>query len=398
MVTGLLVALTVAASNPAASSSQPATSAWAADEAPFLTRHVQLTFPDRFVRAGEQYFDHQSPPKWVVFQAIERPAAGVEPDTHYAMFAAELARDADGRVTGLGEAIRLSPPGSANTCGWFHPTSPGTVIFGSTITPPESTDSPGYSRDRQRYSWQFPREMEVVSVSGVGSPATKPASPTALFSRPGYDAECSYSADGRFLLYTHVDPTTNDPNIWVYDTRTDRHHALVTARGYDGGPFFSPDGKWITYRSDRRGNNVLQLYVAELAFGNDGDPAVPIGVLREIQLTSEAPGRPEREQAVSWCPYFHPSGKYVVYATSEVGHHNYEVFALEIDADKPADQLRRSRVTHAAGFDGLPTFSADGSLMMWTSQRGAKREGEERPSSQMWLAEVVGEPAWTAGK
>ena len=52
-------------------------------------------------------------------------------------------------------------------------------------------------------------------------------------------------------------------------------------------------------------------------------------------------------------------------------------------------------------------ISADGRTMMWTSQRGPLAEGEERPSSQLWVARVAegafedldtlfGEPAETA--
>ena len=41
------------------------------------------------------------------------------------------------------------------------------------------------------------------------------------------------------------------------------------------------------------------------------------------------------------------------------------------------------------GFDGLPVFSDCGTSMIWTSQRGPKVEGEERPSSQVWVARVV---------
>ncbi len=411
LLAGAVLSQMLRAVAPEAAQPPAAQADWRAAEAPLLTRHVQLTFPDKFIKAGEQYFDHQSPPGWIVFQAIERPAAGQEPDPNYAMYVARLTRGGDGGITGIEGPIRLSGPGSSNTCGWFHPTEPGTVIFGSTLRPPAAADSPGYSRDRQRYSWQFPTEMEIVTAMVRPIAAEHPGAdaklretlktveavcgPHELFSRPGYDAECSFSKDGRFVVYTHVDPTNNDPNIWIYDTKRERHYPIVTARGYDGGPFFSPDGKWLCYRSDRKGDNVLQLYLAELAFGDDGDSGVPIGVSREIQLTQETPGKPDSEQAVSWCPYFHPTGGYLVYATSEVGHQNYEVFAIEVSPGKARDELRKARVTHAPGFDGLPAFSGDGKLMIWTSQRGAKRADEQRPSSQMWIAEVAGEPVWT---
>ena len=32
-------------------------------------------------------------------------------------------------------------------------------------------------------------------------------------------------------------------------------------RSYNGGPFFSPDGKRIVFRSDRKKKDYLQIYV-----------------------------------------------------------------------------------------------------------------------------------------
>ncbi len=428
---------------------------WRTLEAPYLTRYVQLTKPEDFSRAGEAYFDHQKPARWVVFQAIPRPAPGQAPDTNYGMYIAKLARDAAGVVTGIETPTLISAPGSYNTCGWFHPTRSGVITWGSTMVAPTMTDAPGYSRDRRRYSWQFPPETQVVSESQPecladtlyairlesdkrwarehpGEPPQQPSmgalnpnralvgfEPGPLFSRPGYDAEGSFSADGRFYLYTHVDPANNDPNLWIFDTTTKSHTPIVTARGYDGGPFFHPDfpnTPWICYRSDRRGDNNLQLFIGEIAMGNDGDPSVPIGLAREIQVTDD-------EGIVNWCPFWHPTGVYLVFASSAVSHANYEVFAIKVDrgtvAPRPAapgakpeegastqvpatmvpvSEWPRVRVTSATGFDGLPAFSADGGLMMWTSQRGPMIAGEQRPSSQLWIAEVVGEPAWNAAR
>jgi Tol biopolymer transport system component len=151
---------------------------------------------------------------------------------------------------------------------------------------------------------------------------------------------------------------------------------LTTHSGYDGGPFFSPDGRRLCYRSDRRGDDLLQVFVAELAFDAGGRLT---GSAREFQLTDNL--------HVNWAPYWHPAGRHLVYTTSELGHENYEVFL--IDADSGAESgttkygTRRRRVTHAPGFDGLPVFDARGERLMWTSQRSADR------SSQVWLADFV---------
>ena len=80
----------------------------------------------------------------------------------------------------------------------------------------------------------------------------------------------------------------------------------------------------------------------------------------------------------------------MLYASSEVSHGNYEVFAIRFDADNPEKQQTPIRITHAAGFDGLPVFSADGEYMMWTAQRGDDRSPDGKASSQLWIAKWNG--------
>ena len=353
----------------------------------FKTRPVRLTSPEQFSRAGEAYFSPDR--KWIIFQAVP-----VEEETGgspvYAMFVASLVYDGEGNPTGIEQPIRLSGKGSANTCGWFHPTLPGVVLYGSTITEPANQDNAAFQREDSRYSWEFPREMEIVSqtirqivereVTNTSLRAELLARPDVgrpipIFSRDGYDAEGSWSPDGRFILYTHVDPGDEDGDLYVYDIAKDSHTPLVTAPGYDGGPFFSPDGTRITYRSDRDLNDLLQLYVSDLAFGPDGSP---VGIARETRLTDDG--------HVNWAPFFHyPSGDYLLYATSNVSHRNYEVFAIASGLTSDGRQPSPVRVTNADGFDGLPVFCPAGELVMWTGQRDEPDETGRR-SSQLYIA------------
>lgn len=445
--TTLLLAGTVHAQAPA----KPDAPAWQgqsdsdkAAESELLADHVQLTSRDNFVKAGEAYFDHQTPPAWVVFQAVPVPKDGKDPEPFYSMFVAKL-RYENGKIVGIEPAIRISPDASANTCGWFHPQKPFTVLFGSTLTTPASREKPGFRVGTRSYVWQFPDEMEVVerSVSQIEKDIITPGElgkqlqgyrtlledkmpainelrkqdkmdefnrqldalwadadqkyPLAraiknwtgakpVFEKPKYTAECSYSKDGRFILYAQVRAELtrgkDDADIWVYDTQTGEHHALVTADGYDGGPFFSPDGTRICYRSDRKGDDLLQLFVADLKFEN----GVPVGIERETQITAN--------EHVNWAPFWHPSGEYLIYGTSEISHANYEVFAVQVPARgtpshrvDPA-KLTHRRITFAPGADVLPVFSDDGARMMWTAQRGPMAAGETKPSSQVWVARV----------
>jgi len=353
---------------------------WVEAEGPILSNTVPLTSREVFYKAGEQYFSPDA--SKIIFQAVPVPEAGQLPDVHYSMYVADVIRDEDGHITGLGEPVLVSAPGSANTCGWFHPINEGEIIFGSTLVPPAVEDGPGQKHVGGKYEWQFPAEMDLVTASLRAFGAEHDRDPAPLFVQPDYDAEGSYSPDGRFVLYAHVDRQKSidlgraDADIHVYDTKTGTHIPLVTESGYDGGPFFSPDMSWICYRSARFSERNLQLFAAELDYAPDGSIR---GIKREVQLTDN--------DHVNWAPYFHPSGRFMVYTTSELGHTNYEVYAIEFDPDKPMDELWKHRITNAEGFDGLPVFSRDGRTMIWCAQRGPLAEGEGRPSSQIWVAE-----------
>lgn len=375
---------------------------WRNLEAPVLTDHVQLTDRDMFVKAGESYFSPDG--RWIVFQATPTPEKGKDADPFYAMYVARLAHGPDGSITGLEHITRLSAPGSANTCGWFHPTQPWRVLFGSTRVPPSDKHKSGFQVGTNRYVWMFPEEMDVVEslvpairadFTGAADATGNPSTPGVIIERPNYDAECSYDPTGRFVLYSHIeDELANgrpDANIYIFDTLTRKTRPIVVAPGYDGGPFFSPDGKRICYRSDRKGNDLLQVFVSDLRFEPDehGVP-VPVGISREFQVTSN--------DHVNWGPFWHPSGRFLVYASSEVSHRNYEIFAVALDAvamEQAAAghpegtipvELSRARVTHADGADVLPVFNPQGNLMMWTCQRGPTTQGEQKPSSQVWVA------------
>ncbi|MBX3358954.1 MAG: PD40 domain-containing protein [Phycisphaeraceae bacterium] len=362
---------------------------WPTLEAPLLRYQTQITSRDMFVKAGEAYFSPDS--KWIIFQAVPVPKEGEQVDPFYSMYVAKLVRNQAGQVTGIATPILVSPPGSANTCGWFHPTEPWRILFGSTIGAPANTQKSGFSVGERKYVWMFPEEMDVVTRvvpeiaaddPAAAAPTPSDTSPQRLVARNNYDAECSWSKNGRFVLYAHVrDEQTRgrpDADIFVYDTKTNQHYPLVTGEGYDGGPFFSPDEKLICYRSDRKGDDLLQLYVAELLYNEEG---VPVGITREHALTDDS--------NVSWAPFFHPSGRLLVYGTSAQGHQNYEVYTCEVDLDSPPSRIAKRRVTFADGADVLPVFSPDGSLFMWTAQRGPLAAGEQRPSSQLWIAECT---------
>ena len=338
-----------------------------------LVRPTQLTFPDRFMKAGEAYFDPSG--TRVVFQAIERRSDGEPEGPHYAMYVADLVRVDAGnkameRPYALSNIRRVSPPGSANTCGWFAPREPHTLYFASTVTAPADGPTPGYQRDGRTYRWSFPPEMRIVKVDLRKADGTAVSLQPVTGDGKGYVAEGAISADGRTLLFTRL--VDGEGDLFALDLPTGQITQLVQAPGYDGGAFFSPDGSRMVWRGDRNRDNLLQLYMARVR--RDASGRV-LGVEGERPLTQDG--------HVNWAPYWTPDGRAVAFATSREGHRNYEVFAVRVPAHDDAALPVPQRVTAAEGADLLPALSPDGRLLMWTSQRGEGR------SSQLWIAGVA---------
>ena len=132
-----------------------------------------------------------------------------------------------------------------------------------------------------------------------------------------------------------------DPSYFgeIYIMRADADGSgvrrLTNVPGYDGGPFFSPDGKRIIWRRfDERGV-IADVWTMNL----DGTD--------QRQITDFG--------AMSWAPYIHPSGRYILFASNKLGFENFEVFMVDIDGTKEP-----VRVTYSDGFDGLPVPSPDG--------------------------------------
>lgn len=349
---------------------------FAQDEAGILANHVQLTFADQFDRAGEAYFSPDG--RRIIFQAVELPGLDETIEEHYQMYVADLVRNRDGVITGIDGLKRLSPPGSSSTCGWFHPTEPDRVIFGCTVVPPKEPKKAGYQREGRDYTWSFPPEMDIVSCDVTKADGSARTLERLVEDPDAYLAECVISSDARHLVYCERPRGEGNSagDLKIMDLATRRVVTIADRSGYDGGPFFSPDGRRLCYRSDRRGNDLLQIFVAELAFDTDGRVT---GLEREFQLTDNP--------HVNWAPFWHPNGRYLIYTTSQMGHENYEVFMLDADSGYGGAPsrfgTRKRRITHARGFDGLPVFDADGRLMMWTSQRG------DGGSSQIWVADFL---------
>ena len=302
-----------------------------------------------FPRAGEGYFspDGQS----IVYQAypIGYP--------FYQIYTQKL----DG-----GAPLRLSPGRGRTTCAYFT-TDAKRILFASSHTDPKIEDTEKAGRDlaaqggRRRYLWDFDPHMDLYTINVDGTGLKR------LTDAPGYDAEGSYSSDGKHIVFTSS--RDGDPDLFIMDADGSNVRQLTNVPGYDGGPFFSPDNQWVIFRSDRQKEHMLQLF------------AISVDGKQEVQLTNNL-------DQVNWCPFFHPSGKYLVWSGADYSKGpqgaQFHLFTLDIEAT--ATELKGGKVTQITFepvHDVLPVFSPDGTKLMWTGTRNADK------TSQLWIADWV---------
>jgi TolB protein len=354
MLANLALAALLIAQPPAPPDTREADAA----EAKHLKNIRQVTFG--FAKAGEGYFRPDG--RGIIFQAVRPAQLSVfhQPKANeddYQIFTAELKPDATPKMVSTGKG--------KCTCAYYHPDGKSILFASSHLDPaivsgkaePSPPKGPAYSRAGANYRWDFDPSMDIFKADPDGSNLVR------ITDAPGYDAEGSYSPDGKQIIFTSF--RDGDADIYIMDADGKNVRRITAAKGYDGGPFFSPDGKRIIYRSDRKGNDNLQVFINNV----DGTAERP--------LTDN--------NTVNWGPYFHPDGRHIMYATGRHGHANYELYLMDVDTGT------EERITFREGFDGLPVFSPDGRKLMWTS---SGRDTDRK--SQLFIADFELGPPTTA--
>jgi Tol biopolymer transport system component len=335
-----------------------------AQESRFITNARQLILEGR--RSGEGYFSPDS--NRLIFQS-EREAG----NPFYQMYVLDLRN---------GDTSRLSPGTGKTTCGFFQP---GTdrVIFASThgdggaVAKQKAELDLRATGKQRRYAWDYDETFEIYSDKQDGTDLVN------LTNSPGYDAEGSFSPDGKQIVFCSLRsafPLEKLPperrsqyekdrswfgDIYVMNADGSNVRRLTDAPGYDGGPFFSPDGQRIVWRHFEENGMNADVWTMK----TDGSDKRRITDFKSM----------------SWAPFYHPSGKYIIFTTNKFGFENFELFIVDTNGEhEPV------RITFTNGFDGLPVFSPDGKKLCWTS--GRTSDGK----AQLFLADWNHEAALEA--
>ncbi|MCP4783997.1 MAG: M28 family peptidase [Fuerstiella sp.] len=323
-------------------------------EGRLIRRARQLTYEGR--RAGEGYFSADG--RQLIFQS-ER----YDGNPFFQIYLMNL---------DTGATEQISPGHGKTTCAWIHPNGKK-MLYASTQDDPAAKDEQKAelelraSGKERRYSWNYDDFFDIYEYDMASKEYRN------LTNAKGYDAEGSWSPDGKLIAFAsnrsgyeemlsdeqqkafELDPAWAN-EIYLMNADGSNLKRLTTSPGYDGGPFFAPDGKSICWRRFSENGATAEIMTMQL----DGTD--------QRQVT--------RLQAMSWAPYYHPSGQYLIFTTNKHGFANFELYIVDREGKKEP-----VRVSHTAGFDGLPVFTPDGTQLSWTTNRTTNSQ------SQIFLAD-----------
>ncbi|MFZ9708226.1 MAG: TolB family protein [Steroidobacteraceae bacterium] len=164
-----------------------------------------------------------------------------------------------------------------------------------------------------------------------------------------YEAEVTVSPDGKWIVFGRQ--IRGNMDLWVMKSDgTEERQITFTEDDQEGAPYFLPDNETILFRAWK-------------ASEYDRKPT-PMTIYTIRRDGSELKRRTFTDD-MNWAPFPTPDGKHFVFVRAETPR-NWEVYLGYLDGRTPP-----KRLTFDEGFDGFPSISPDGRKLVWTSSRSA---------------------------
>lgn len=266
---------------------------------------------------------------------------------------------------------RLSNGTGRTTCSYFYRDG-SRILYSSThAASPECPPGPDRSKG---YTWALYPTYDIYTAKPDGSDLK------VLYASPGYDAEATISPDGKKIVFT----SDHEGDLELYSMNMDGSNLkrLTNYPGYDGGAFYSADSKWITFRGNHITDPAELKEYQELLSQHLVRPSkleiyvMPADGGEAVQVT--------HNNAANFCPYFHPDGKRIIFASNmgDPKGRNFDLYMINTDG------TGQEQITFNPTFDGFPMFSPDGKQLVFASNRNDKVEGE----TNIFIADWVENP------
>ena len=245
------------------------------------------------------------------------------------------------------------------TCGYFLPDGKS-ILYGSTHE--ASAECPPDPDRSKGYVWPVTASYDIYVADLSGKILRK------FLPAPGYDAEATINWKNNKVVFTSM--RDGDLNLWSANVDGSHLKQLTKKLGYDGGAFFSADGKKMVWRShypvdaadekdyrDKLAHELvapmkMELWIADSDGGN------------AKQITNYG--------CASFAPSFSPDGKKIIFSSNKnkCDTRYFELFLMNTDG------TGLEQVTSVGDFNSFPMFSPDGKKLVFISNRDAKARYE----------------------
>jgi TolB protein len=261
----------------------------------------------------------------------------------------------------------LSNGDGKTTCAYFSPDSRH-IVYASTFKASSACPpKPDYSRG---YVWSLFPGFEIYRAKPDGSniePLTK---------TERYDAEATIRQDGTIVFTSLRD---GDLDIYTMDKDGNNVKRLTDELGYDGGPFWSYDGKQIVYRAHHpEGEKEKADYLSLLKDNLIRPSKLDLWVMNADGSNKR---RITNNGKANFAPFFFPDGKRIIFSSNmdDPKGRNFELYAINVDG------TGLERLTFNEVFDGFPMFSPDGKKLVFCSNRNAAKMGDTNVFIADWV-------------
>lgn len=273
---------------------------------------------------------------------------------------------------------RVSNGKGRTTCGWWMKNGKH-VIYSSTFeADAQCPPKPDFSKG---YVWPVYRTFKIYKSKPDGT-EIEPLFPKDLKpnEEPGYNAESVVSPDGKSIVF--CSDRGGDLDIWVMSSKGKKLKQLTNRLGYEGGPWWSPDGKQIAFRAyypetEKEKEDYISLFKQHLIRPTTLDLYVMNADGSNVRrITND-----RKDNIASFAPSWTPDGKALVFASnrSDPRHRKFEVYKINLDG------TGLERITYGEQFDGFPNFSPDGKHFVWASNRHGKVPHETNVFIGEWV-------------
>jgi len=305
---------------------------------PHLQNVKQLTFGGE---NAEAYFSYDD--KSIVYQYTNKKQ-GIECDR---IFVASLAGD------NLDPSL-VSTGSGRTTCAFFLPGNKQ-VIYASTHLDSKACPAVPDREKIKKYVWPIYNEYELFIADLDGKIIKQ------LTSNRFYDAEATLSPKGDKMVFTSN--RSGDLELYTMNLDGSDLKQITNELGYDGGAFFSPDGTKLVFRASRPTTEEDVAEYKELyAQGLVAPTSMELFIcnvdgsdMRQITDLGKA----------NWAPYFHPSGKKIIFSSNHTAERGFpfNLYLINIDG------TGLEQISSSDTFDAFPMFSYDGKKLIFSSNR-----------------------------